>query len=530
MIKQVINFDGSKGKLKKAAQIKLYGNKTSHHDPMDQLLTRRNTVIFVGVVALWRLYLSGQLQLHPDEAYYWLWAQRLDFSYFDHPPMVAYFIWLTTRFSDAELWVRFSGSLVTLAISVLIWRMALQISASVRVAAGSVMLFNAYPLTMLGLMAMTPDVPLFLFWALGIFIFLQIVQGGKVWLWYALGLVFGLAMLSKYTAVLMLGCIALYLVLTPHRRWLKTVHPYLGLLISLICFLPVLYWNSRHDWVSFRFQFNNGLGAHVYSFGNVGEYLAGQAILIGPIVWIVGIYAGLAGIFRRDRDALLLICTTFPVIGLFAVSSLGKVAGANWPAFAYVAFSIMVARYCLGGVSVVRRSVWSAAVVTSLAVSLTFTLHAQFNVLQLNRFAPRLAQTDATNWFHGWRELGEEIKKRHTGEAVVTPSHQLSAQIIYYTQRQVPAYPAAFARPSQFTIWGVPAAAHRSDEIQYVWTEADRNEPHIIDLAAKSNPETFGTLRDGFVVRNYYVLRQRKLPQQPSQPSQYSSHSPQKTP
>ena len=494
---------------------------------MDQLLTRRNTVIFVAVLALWRLYLSGQLQLHPDEAYYWLWSRRLDLSYFDHPPMVAYFIWLTTRFSETELWVRLSGSLVILAISSLIWKMALQLSNSVRVASGSVMVFNAYPLTVLGLMAITPDVPLFLFWALGIFIFLQIVRGGEAWLWYPLGLTFGLAMLSKYTAILMLGCIALYLVLTPHRRWLKTVHPYLGLVVSLICFFPVLYWNSQHDWVSFRFQFNNGLGAHVYSLGNVGEYLAGQAILIGPIVWVVGIYAGLAGIFRRDSDALLLICATFPVIGFFGLSSMGKVAGANWPAFAYVAFSIMVARYCLVGVSNLRRSMWFAAVFTSLAVSLTFTLHAQFNVLRLDRFAPQLARTDATNWFHGWRELGEEIKKGHAGEAVVTPSHQLSAQIIYYTQQQVPAYPAAFARPSQFTLWGVPAAAHRSDEIRYVWTEADRNEPHIIDLAAGSNPDKFSALRDGFVVRNYYFLGQRK---QTPQPSQYSLHPPQKTP
>ena len=76
---------------------------------MDHLLTRRGAILFVGILALWRLYLSSQLQLHPDEAYYWLWSHRLDLSYFDHPPMVAYFIWLTTRFSETELWVRLSG-------------------------------------------------------------------------------------------------------------------------------------------------------------------------------------------------------------------------------------------------------------------------------------------------------------------------------------------------------------------------------------------------------------------------------------
>ena len=56
---------------------------------MENLLTRRNTVVVVALLALWRLHLSQALQLHPDEAYYWLWSRYLDWSYFDHPPMVA---------------------------------------------------------------------------------------------------------------------------------------------------------------------------------------------------------------------------------------------------------------------------------------------------------------------------------------------------------------------------------------------------------------------------------------------------------
>ena len=493
---------------------------------MDHLLTRRGAILFVGILALWRLYLSSQLQLHPDEAYYWLWSHRLDLSYFDHPPMVAYFIWLTTRFSETEASVRLSGWLTLLVITVLIWKMALQLSKNEKVAAGSVLLFNAYPLTALGLVAMTPDLPLFLFWSLGIYTLWRIAHTGKAWLWYALGLVFGLAMLSKYTAVLMLGCIALFLFLTPHRRWLKTVHPYLGLVISVICFLPVIYWNSLHDWVSFRFQFNNGLGAQGHSLANVGEYIAGQTILTGPIVWIVGIYATMAGVFRRDKDALFLILTTFPVIALFGVSSLGKVAAANWPAFAYVTFSILVTRYCLASASSFRRSIWTAAIATSLTASLIFTLHAQFNVLRLDRFAPDLARIDATNSFYGWRELGEEIKKSTRGERVVTPSHQLSAQIIYYTQRQVSAAPAAFARPSQFTIWGETPAKSSDTQTRYIWTEADRQDPNIIKLAAGSHPDMFSARRDGFVVRNYYLLEQPNSKAQPkAQPPAQPPHS-----
>ena len=170
---------------------------------MEKLLTKRATIILVGALTLWRLYLSATLQLHPDEAYYWLWSRHLDVAYFDHPPLVAWFIWLTTRFSDAELWVRLSGTLVALIVSGLMWQLAMQLFRSVRVAAGSVMLFNAYPWTVLGLMVMTPDVPVLLFWSLSVWLFGQLLGRRQPWLWYALGVSFGLALLAKYTALLL---------------------------------------------------------------------------------------------------------------------------------------------------------------------------------------------------------------------------------------------------------------------------------------------------------------------------------------
>lgn len=141
---------------------------------MEKLLNRRTTVFFLAALTLWRLYLSATLDLHPDEAYYWLWSTRLDYGYFDHAPMVAWFIWLSTRLSDTELWLRLFGALVPLAISGLLWQLALQMYRSVPVAAASVLLFNAFPMSLLGLMVMTLDVPLLLFWSLGVWLLWQL--------------------------------------------------------------------------------------------------------------------------------------------------------------------------------------------------------------------------------------------------------------------------------------------------------------------------------------------------------------------
>lgn len=472
---------------------------------LDKLLNQRTTLLVVGALTLWRLYLSATLELHPDEAYYWLWSRQLDLSYFDHPPMVAWFIWLSTLFSDAELWVRLSGTLVALAVSGLIWQLALQLYRSVPVAAGSVLLFNAYPLTLAGLMVVTPDIPVFLFWSLSLWLFLLLLQRQQVWLWYALGLSFGLALLSKYTAILLGPCVLLYLLLSKERHWLKTVHPYLAVLTGLAVFLPVVYWNSRHDWVSFAFQLNHGLGGTARSLGPVLEYLAGQLLITGPVVWLLGLAAAVAGLWRRDLPTRWLLATSIPVIAFFAVTSLRSVAGPNWPAFAYVSFSILVAGYCLAGASRLRHGLWALAFGSSLALSLVLTLHARFDLLPLGKYSRELAMADASNGFHGWRELGAALQQHPEAAFALAPSHQLSAQIIYYTGGTLPARPEPEARPSQFNLWPGPERMQGHDGL-YVWTDEDSAGPYQEYFAGTGRATTLSVYRHGLPIRTYHLV------------------------
>lgn len=472
---------------------------------MDQWLTGRNTVVCVGLLTLWRLYLSAALQLHPDEAYYWLWSRNLDAGYFDHPPLVAYFIWLTTLFSTSELWVRLSGTLVALALSGLIWRLARQLFHSTPIAAASVMLFNVLPVTVLGLTVMTPDIPVLLFWSLGVCIFWHALQTKQTWVWYALGLTFGLALLSKYTAILMVPCFLIYLLLSDDRRWLKTPHPYLAVVTGLLCFVPVVIWNGANDWVSFVFQLKNGLGGNELALDKVAEFTAGQMLIAGPIVWIVGMYAAWVWRQRRDKETLFLLATSVPIIAFFAVSSLRKLANPNWPGFAYFTFSIIVSHYCLQGASRYRRALWCAAAVSSLCVSMLITLHARFNLVSPDGYSDAMASADATNSFHGWRELGAELQKYPDHAWAVTPSHQLSAEIIYYTQASVQAQTARMARPSQFNVWQGATASPAQGGL-YVWTDADFIGPQGQYFASPLRSKALPIQRNGKTVRRYHIM------------------------
>ncbi len=472
---------------------------------MDTFLNRRTALWVVVAVTAWRLYLSATLQLHADEPYYWLWARNLASAYFDHAPMVAYFIRLTTVFSDAEGWLRASGLVAGLVASAVLWHLAMQLFGNERVAAGSVILFNLLPLTMLGLLIMTPDVPLFLFASLSVLLFWQAASGQQPWRWYGLGLVFGLALLSKYTAILMAPCFLLYLLLSDERRWLKTVHPYAGFALSLACFAPVLWWNHAHDWVSFTFQARNGLGSQELALDKVAEFLSGQAFFSSPFIWCAGLCAAFSGVVRKDKRLLFLVTTSVPVIVFFALSSLRKTAYPNWASFAYLSFCLWATYYLLAEGGRMRRVVWAVSLGISASLSLAITSHARFGVLPLEQFSQQAAEADASNQVYGWRELVQELETRYPErKTVVTLSHQLSSLIMYYSDQRLVAKTAKLTRPSQFNYWDWAQDLPVQDAL-YVWSQADSLvEPGSPYLTAAYS-QIFPVQREGRLLRTYYI-------------------------
>lgn len=473
---------------------------------MEKYLTKRNTVIAIGLITLVKVYLSATLQLHPDEAYYWLWSRRLDIGYYDHSPMVGYFIWLTTLFSQAEFWVRLSGIITSLLISVLAWLLTMQLFGEVVIAAASVLLINLYPMNLTGSIIITPDIPAMLFWAAGVYALWQIPRTGKAAWWYILGIAFGLSLLSKYTAVLLAPCVFLFLLLTDERKWFKTVHPYLAFILGMSFFLPVVLWNRAHDWISFRFQMGHGLGGQSYSIGRVIEYFGGQLLVAGPFALIAGLIAASAALFTKDKKKLFLMCTSLPVILFFAFSSLKKLAGPNWPAFAYVTFGIVTAKYLFEG-RAWRRWLWGLVIGFNLLLTAVVILHTSFNIIPLARYSKDMAIADATNWFYGYRELGREIKEKFPDTKIImTQSHQLSAQIIYYTGDTIfTTTDKKITRISQFDFWPAPAGINGAKGL-YIYVASDDPGPYGEYFSECGQPHVLTILRSGFPIRSYKMI------------------------
>lgn len=141
-------------------------------------------------------------QLSPDECYYFLWSKNLDFSYFDHPPMIAYLIKISTLvFGENEIGVRFFAlflSFFTGIFLILIGKKLKDYEASFNI----LLLIMPSILFSVGTIIMTPDTPLIFFSILSYYFLLKF-QENKNFIYFS-AISFGLALLSKYAAVLLL--------------------------------------------------------------------------------------------------------------------------------------------------------------------------------------------------------------------------------------------------------------------------------------------------------------------------------------
>lgn len=296
--------------------------------------TRHRLLVLVLLAMLARLVAMAQMPLVPEEAYYWMYAQQPNLSYYDHPPMVAWVIALgTALFGHTELGVRFVGQALMLASAVLLYRFG---RAWFGRAAGlcAAVLLLVLPLYYATGFIATMDAPLLFFWLLCMVGVTGALKHGRPSGWYLAGAALGGALLSKYTGVfLAVGAVAAVVVYAPWRRHLRTIHPYLGLLLAGAIFAPVIYWNATHGWASFRFQFIDRFGDAPLNPRLMLTFAGIQVLALTPLLlWrLVADAPRLARHGRWRRPAwIITMAFSAPLLAVMAAKALRYNIHLNW--------------------------------------------------------------------------------------------------------------------------------------------------------------------------------------------------------
>lgn len=284
-----------------------------------------------------KLVLAYFLPLLPDEAYYWVWSNNLQLSYYDHPPMIAWLFRLGHFLEPYGHAIRFPA-IIFLHLSLFIWREIFkQLNISDQSLYRFLFLILLVPYLGFGSIILTPDLPLLFFWPLSLYFFIRIAQRSH-WSDYALlGISLGLGFLSKYHIVLFLLCAITYL--SFERKWGIIKWKYVGftLILGLIFSLPVIIWNTANNFQSFNFQLKHGLKADSWKWIWPLEYLLGQFLMLIP---------PLAFYLRKDHAAKSLkpfYYFSVVVLAFFFLTSFRSSVEMNWTLMAFPSFFALVA-------------------------------------------------------------------------------------------------------------------------------------------------------------------------------------------
>jgi 4-amino-4-deoxy-L-arabinose transferase-like glycosyltransferase len=397
-------------------------------------------VLLAALVAL-RGVVAATAPLSFDEAYYWQWSKNLAWGYYDHPPMVAFIIRAgTALFGDTIFGIRFIPWLLSIGATFAVWRAGAILFESGYAGALSALLFNAMPMVGVEMVVATPDAPQIAAAAVLICVLAKLIQTGNGAWWIAAGVVSGLGLLSKYTTLFLgVGMLFWLLVARPQRRWLMTVWPYLGGVVALVLFLPVIMWNASHDWMSFRLQFGR-IGSGGFTLRYLGEFLAAQLGLASPVIAVLGV-AGLVSMIRSpdapNSKRTIIAALMVPAMAYFVWHSLrGRVQG-NWPSFLYPAFALAaVAAMIAPGRQRWRAMMWSREAALPVALVMTAIIYAQavWGIVPLREPVSRLLAA-------GMGPVAEEIdriRSENSAGAIVTTSYELQGWLSFYMPSRAP--------------------------------------------------------------------------------------------
>jgi hypothetical protein len=411
-------------------------------------------LLALGVI---RLAVISVLPLSDGEAYYYMWSRFPAWSYYDHPPMIAWLSWGTTLVSQSPLAIRLGPVLCAELGGALIYVLAARLFSS-RVGFMALALVSVLPVFWTSSIVLNPEAPLAPLWLLCL-ILLWTMRDRTEGFWpLLLGLTIGLAFLSKYTGILLVPITLLFFAICPAaQHWWRRPAFYLGGGVALLMAAPVLGWNIVHGWPSLKLHLVERVAVANHSvWSNAVRVALGQIGFFHPLLF-PGLLAALGMTLARarkdERFQFLAIASWLPL--LFLVATMIKVpdSESHWTMVAFMAIIVAAAGWVDGFIdeaSAWFRWYWRVSVGLTILAGFAAYAHARspvfFSLLPADAYdgmcrAFGINQTtlhgcqDVSNEFFGWDQVQIAVENGAAGlgpgVVVASTQYSLCAHLMY---------------------------------------------------------------------------------------------------
>lgn len=402
-------------------------------------------LILVALLTLARFAIAPFVPLAFDEAYYWRWSLYPSLGYFDHPPMVAWLIALGTSIAGHnEFGVRLVPLVLSVPASWAVWRAGIILFGDRQLAMTALTFFSVMLIVAVGTILATPDASLLIASAFLLYALAKVTETGRPVWWLATGVVVGLGLLAKFTALFWLPSIFLWLLFSPRmRRWLATPWPWAGAIVSILIFLPNLVWNATHDWATFTKQFGRVVADDLTPQYLI-EHFGTEIGMATPIVFVLGWMALWAFMTRRGgprTTRLMILALVVPITVYFYFHATHSRVEGNWTGPIFPAFALAAAA-AIHSVSWRERTARLVGYLRGLAAPVgaifVAAIYAQtlFGWLPLGGWDPTASRIGA-----GMAVIAEEaeaIRRSEGASLIITDRYPMTGWLSFYS----PAAPA----------------------------------------------------------------------------------------
>ncbi len=279
---------------------------------------RRSFLLVLVVLTALRAWFAATLPFTSDEAYFLSWGRNPDWGFYDHPPMVGWWLAALDALSGHRFVLRLPALVAPLLVAAIGWRMLRRHGDALAWSGATLLLLvplNAWNV------AITTDIPLMLFSALVVALYLRARETGRALDFLLTGLALAGALMSKYFAGLL--AIAIFL----HSVWRPTRGSLVGLAWVIVGALPAallqIAWNAQHCWPNVMFNLVNRHGDAGLSWRTPLLYALSVLYVLTPAVAL-----RLLGPASGERSGLRWLALV--PLAIFAVLSLVKTIGLHW--------------------------------------------------------------------------------------------------------------------------------------------------------------------------------------------------------
>jgi 4-amino-4-deoxy-L-arabinose transferase-like glycosyltransferase len=396
--------------------------------------------VIVATMAV-RLIVGAHVHLTEDEAYYRLWSMAPALGYYDHPPMIACWIWLgRSLLGDTALGVRLIPILACGVTTLVVFDMAALAGAGQAVAVRSAIWFNAMLLVGAGGLLAVPDAPASLFWASALWCALRAERASSIPWWIGAGLMAGLATLSKYSALFLGPGILTWLFLTPRgRSQLNKPGPWLAAAVAAGLFTLNVVWNADHGWLTFARQFGRIRPTH-FAPQHLPEFVGEQILLLNPLIepFLIGAVAARSRPSGEGGRVAPFLASSAPFVIYLLIHSLHDQVQAHWPAPIYPALAVCAA---IGAERLGRAPRWSRLRVAAPVCGFLLCGALALYLLAPARWSPRAADPGLP--LQGWPLFARAVDRARLAAGALwvgTASYALTAELADEADLRAPVF------------------------------------------------------------------------------------------